>query len=333
MTELALSAPSRLHFGLLARGPLATRQFGGVGLMIERPRLEITARPSGDWEAHGPGSERVLSIARRVCGRLAELGASPCPLRFEVHDCPPAHCGFGTGTQLGLAVARLISEASGLPAPGSGRLADLSGRGRRSGIGLHGFQSGGLIVDGGRGASDRPPPLVARLEWPESWSILVLVPDLGVGLHGLDESRAFDALPPIPEAVTDRLARLVLLGILPAVAEADLRAFDDALTELQRRVGAGFAPAQGGNYAHPRLADLANRLRSGGLLAVGQSSWGPALYGVSEDRGLCEAALEEFRDFDGHGLRLGLVTTGARLGAAVRRRSGDSIRPPPGLRT
>ena len=36
-------------------------------------------------------------------------------------------------------------------------LARLSGRGRRSGIGLHGFFHGGLIVDGGRRDEAIPP--------------------------------------------------------------------------------------------------------------------------------------------------------------------------------
>ena len=40
---LRILTPSRLHFGLLGWGPQAPRQFGGVGLMVERPGLEIVA--------------------------------------------------------------------------------------------------------------------------------------------------------------------------------------------------------------------------------------------------------------------------------------------------
>ena len=128
-------------------------------------------------------------------------------------------------------------------------LARWTGRGRRSGIGLHGFEHGGLIVDGGRRDEADIPPLLARLPFPEDWSILVVRPPGESGLHGPDENRAFANLPPITQDVTDALCRLVLLEILPAVIERDLPAFGAALAELQARVGACFAPAQGGIYS------------------------------------------------------------------------------------
>ena len=49
-----LTAPSRLHFGLLAWGPNAPRQFGGVGLMVDHPGLTITTEPATRWTADGP---------------------------------------------------------------------------------------------------------------------------------------------------------------------------------------------------------------------------------------------------------------------------------------
>jgi len=87
----------------------------------------------------------------------------------------------------------------------------------------------------------------------------------------------------MPEAETDRLCRLVLLGILPAVVEHDLPAFGQALSELQHRVGAWFAPAQGGVFASPRVAEMVQWLRDQGLYGVGQSSWGPTVYAFSNE--------------------------------------------------
>ena len=63
-----VTAPSRLHFGLLslpAAGPIAgpdstvapgppVRQFGGVGLMVDRPGLAVRVEPAGDWAGRGP---------------------------------------------------------------------------------------------------------------------------------------------------------------------------------------------------------------------------------------------------------------------------------------
>ena len=134
-------------------------------------------------------------------------------------------------------------------------------------------------MDGGRRRPEGIPPLLSRVEFPAEWSILVLTPRREPGLHGPGEVRAFAELPPSPDALTDRLCRLVLLGLLPAAIERDLARFGEALDELQRRVGEGFAPAQGGTFARPELEAIAGVLRSEGLQGVGQSSWGPTLYG------------------------------------------------------
>ncbi len=277
-----LETPSRLHFGLLAPGSRGPRQFGGVGLMIGAPGLRLSATSADRWEAAGPLASRALQVAGRVAAALALRGVEPSPARIEVLGVPPEHVGLGVGTQLGLGVARLVAELAGLGALPSTDLAELSGRGVRSGIGLHGFALGGLIVDGGRGPASAIPPLLARLPFPPDWAVLVAIPPQPTGLHGPGELRAFADLPPFPDALTDRLCRLVLLGLLPAVIERDLPGFSAALEELQERVGQGFAPAQGGTFARPELEAIVAGLRAEGLLGVGQSSWGPTVYGFSD---------------------------------------------------
>ncbi|WP_435016483.1 beta-ribofuranosylaminobenzene 5'-phosphate synthase family protein [Tundrisphaera sp. TA3] len=282
MTRLTLHAPSRLHFGLLAWGPDAPRQFGGVGLMVAEPGLELVATPAPAWSSSGPLSGRILETAARVSGLLQARGMEAPPLDLAVRGVAREHVGLGLGTQVGLGVARLICRAAGWADPPAEELARLAGRGLRSGIGLHGFAQGGLIVDGGRRSSEGIPPLLARLEFPADWLVLLVVPRHAAGLHGEGERRAFADLPPFPESLTDRLCRLVLLGMLPAVVERDLDAFGAALDELQRRVGEGFAPAQGGIYARPEAAPILDHLRAEGLRGVGQSSWGPTLYGFAD---------------------------------------------------
>jgi beta-ribofuranosylaminobenzene 5'-phosphate synthase len=69
---------------------------------------------------------------------------------------------------------------------------------------------------------------------------------------------------------------------MPAVVEADLTRFGEALEEIQRRVGEGFAPAQGGTFARPEFEVIVEAMRLEGLKGVGQSSWGPTLYGFSD---------------------------------------------------
>ena len=282
MTQLTLRAPSRLHFGLLAWGPDAPRQFGGVGLMLAGPGLELAATPAATWSASGPLAERAVGVALRVAGLLEARGLAVVPAHIAIQQAPPEHVGLGVGTQLGLAVAWLAARLAGWAEPSAVDLAELAGRGLRSGIGLHGFALGGLIVDGGRKTAEGVPPLLARVAFPADWPALLVVPRHPGGLHGEQERSAFAALPPFPDALTDRLCRLVLLGILPAVAERDLDGFGQALEELQRRVGERFAPAQGGVYAHPGAKAILDHLHAEGLRGVGQSSWGPTLYGFAD---------------------------------------------------
>jgi beta-RFAP synthase len=84
------------------------------------------------------------------------------------------------------------------------------------------------------------------------------------------------------DAVSDRLCRLLLMGLMPAVVERDLAAFGASLTAIQMHVGRAFASAQGGReLAREDLAPIVDQMRQDGLAGVGQSSWGPALYGFA----------------------------------------------------
>src|SRR5260370_561804 len=115
MTSLPLRTPSRLPFRLLAWNRHPAAQFGGVGLMIERPGLELTAQPAAKWQAEGPLARRTLQLAERITEKLALAGTETPAARFKIHRAPPEHMGLGTGTQLGLAVARVLTELAGRP--------------------------------------------------------------------------------------------------------------------------------------------------------------------------------------------------------------------------
>ncbi len=176
----------------------------------------------------------------------------------------------------------VLTEFAGLSDLSVATLARLTGRGRRSGIGIHGFESGGLIVDGGRRSESEIPIRLFQSPFPSSWSILLIVPEVASPLHGPAELQAFRELPPLASSLTDRLCGLVLLGLLPAVHETDLPTFGASLTEIQALVGASFAPVQHGVFADAATERTAVLLRSLGLHGVGQSSWGPTLYGFTD---------------------------------------------------
>jgi beta-RFAP synthase len=165
-----------------------------------------------------------------------------------------------------------------LPPESLGELARLAGRCHRSSIGTHGFASGGLLVESGRRASGEPSPLVARVELPEEWRFLLLVPRRTTGLFGDAERAAFASIPPIPPAVTDALAREALMNLLPAAIEGDFVEFSRSLYRYGTTAGACFAAHQHGAFLDRRTAELAELIRSLRVEGVGQSSWGPTLF-------------------------------------------------------
>jgi beta-RFAP synthase len=287
MTTYRVTAPSRLHFGLLslpsradAAAAMGVRHFGGVGLMIEGPGVEVEAARAAAWSAAGPCAERALAFAQRLIATLPETERGA--YRISVRRCAPEHVGLGTGTQLGLAVARSVALADGHSDWGSVELARRIGRGLRSGIGVHGFERGGLLIDAGKRPGDAVGTLAARLEFPDDWRVLVAWPRGRQGEHGDRERAAFDWLrdaAPEPRR-GEALCRLALLGMLPALLERDLATFGAALHEFNRRAGEWFEPWQGGPYSSRTAHELIDWLRQQGIRGAGQSSWGPAVFAI-----------------------------------------------------
>jgi beta-ribofuranosylaminobenzene 5'-phosphate synthase len=304
-----VQAYSRLHLGVLrpegeaSASPERTsaRWFGGVGLMIERPGLRIQTREASSWSATGPLAERALTFARRFAQRTQqEEGERDLPPHhISIERAAPEHAGLGTGTQLGLAVARALAVSWKLECD-MRTLARRVGRGLRSALGAHGFEQGGLLVEAGKSAADRLAPLVARLPFPEPWRVVLVLPtgeEPNGGLHGAEEGEAFAqlAVRPAATARTDALCRLVLLGLLPALVERDVDAFGEALYEFNARVGEAFAPVQGGIYANARVTELVSFVRGQGVRGVGQSSWGPTVFAVVADEDRAERLATQLR--------------------------------------
>ncbi|MBL8792332.1 MAG: beta-RFAP synthase [Planctomycetia bacterium] len=304
---ICVEAVSRLHFGLFTLGgathwpgcdgvaSVPARRFGGVGLMVQQPGLRIRMQPADEWSAEGPLADRALSYACRLADGL--LGRTLPPQKIILEHCAAEHAGLGTGTQLALAVALAVMSSAGIPWTESFALtcASLLGRGTRSALGIYGFLQGGFLVEAGKADDEAISPLVFCNDFPADWRI-VLIQLPATGLHGSAERQAFAQLQalPIPPAATDTLARLALLGMIPALLDRDLPAFGEALYDFNRRVGELFAPVQGGPYAHPAAAEVVAFLRSRGVHGVGQSSWGPTLFAVIEEA-RAEQLAEEIR--------------------------------------
>ena len=271
-----VEAPSRLHMGLIdLRGEFG-RRFGGIGAALQSPSLLIEARPAERLSAEGEEGERLLVYARRFLDRHGIKGGA----WLRAHRAIPAHSGLGSGTQLALATARALAALFERPFDVLG-LAEAMGRAQRSAIGTWAFEQGGFLLEGGRSfPGDRPAPLLLRRPMPAEWRCVVAIPDVPAGLNGFAEEQAFRNLPPPPAELSGRVAHLILMVLLPALVEEDLTTFGFGLTRIQELVGEMFRPVQGERFAHGLVAEVVDELLAGGAAGAGQSSWGPAVYGL-----------------------------------------------------
>ncbi len=311
-TAVTVEAPARLHFGFLDLHGGLGRRFGSVGLAIDAPALRLTAEPASEPSAEGPEAGRVLGYVRAAAGHLG-VGEG---VRIRVAEAIPPHAGFGSGTQLALAVAAALARLHGRPfAPED--FSNALDRGNRSGVGLRAFTEGGLIVDGGRDATGAPPPVVARLPYPEAWRVVLILDEGMTGVHGAREVEAFRDLPRFPEAQAAEICRIVLMQVLPAAVTAEAQAFGAGITTIQRLVGDHFAPHQGGRFASPAVARALARVAAAGVAGYGQSSWGPTGFALVPSEAEGRALVADLAAaLPGDGLRY-VVARGRNTGATV----------------
>ncbi len=255
------------------------RHFGSLGLSLASPSIDIDLRPAREVCAVGPMAERAAQFA----GMLLDEFNPSVGVNIELKHGIPAHAGLGSGTQLALALGRGLSDLYGLKL-NYRDIAIKLGRGARSGIGIGAFEIGGFLVDGGHTAVDSVAPIIARMEFPEQWRIILVHDFTKEGLHGDDEKEAFSKLPPMSEDFVGQMCRTLVMCVLPALAENDISEFGAAITQIQNCIGDHFEPVQGGRYYSLAVAERLNWMLSNGAAGVGQSSWGPTGFAVCENR-------------------------------------------------
>jgi beta-ribofuranosylaminobenzene 5'-phosphate synthase len=288
---VTVTVPARLHLGFLDLSHGSARRFGGIGLAISELKTQITITRASHPQIVGPEGGRASA---HVAAMQAHLGVAG-PHGVSVETVVPAHAGLGSGTQIALAVAAGLRRLHDRPLDVEGDALRL-GRGARSGLGIGLFASGGLLVDGGRGAQARPPPIVSRLPFPDEWRIILVLDPTRQGVNGPSEAAAFTALEPFAAARAAENCRLVLLQALPALVERDLATFGAAIGELQVHIGDYFAPMQGGGrFLSPAVAAAMRALAQAGACGIGQSSWGPTGFAFVADAARAAATVAALR--------------------------------------
>ncbi|RKZ48295.1 MAG: GHMP kinase [Gammaproteobacteria bacterium] len=288
--SISVIAPARLHLGFLDMHGGLGRQFGSLGLCLSEIYTHLTAKKSDDIVIHGPSSQRGTEYVSRIFNALKITGG----VDITIHEEIPEHAGLGSGTQLSLAIGMAISRLYGSQ-KSVREIAALMKRGSRSGIGIGGFSMGGFLVDAGRGEATEVPPIVSHCYFPEEWRVLLVFDKNVEGINGAPEKEIFDELPPMTEEVSGRICRLVLMQVLPALAEKNCIKFGSAITEIQIMIGEHFSDAQDGHYSSQQVAEVMHWLSDRGATGIGQSSWGPTGFAIYPNELEAYSALQSVR--------------------------------------
>jgi len=275
---VVVSAPARLHLGILDPfGVAGGRKYMCLGLAVREPRTIVKAGRAICSEVPQEVEKEITDVLNRLA---SAYDINVHDINLQVKSFAPRHVGLGSTTQLKLAAATAVLRLAGLSVD-IVDLAKLLGRGEVSGVGTYVFSQGGLVLDSGKRASTDFPKLLLRLRFPEKWNIVIVIPP-GRGPGEVEEHRLFSYSSARPDLV--HYAHYVVLNrLIPAVQDENFEEFTSALEDLQVTVGKMFSLAQGGIFSLTSQVYI-EKLKALGARGVGQSSWGPTVYGFTESR-------------------------------------------------
>jgi len=290
MDKVKIRTPSRLHITLLDLNGGLGRIDGGVGMALEEPNviLEAESMESG-LIVEGDSSGRVLKVAKRIIDTYNLKKGAYIRLLKRYEE----HIGLGFGTQLSLGVGFALTTLHGIHV-NPRDLARTVSRGGTSGIGVAAFEVGGFIVDGGHtfgsgrqkqsflpssASNAPPPPIISRLAFPENWLVVLATLKSSQRVHGSFEIDLFSKYCPIPIEEVRSLSHLILMKLLPSVAEKNIIEFGEAISSIQN---VGFKKIELYLQSH-EIINLMKVMVDAGAYGVGLSSFGPTLFTVVEN--------------------------------------------------
>lgn len=326
---IELCTGSRLHFGLMELCESAPNRYAGLGVMLAGPKMHarisfdsVTADVSISDDIDAESASEYL---QRIQSWQAK---SKTPSQVELLKGYPFHAGLGAGTQLAclLSVAEALasfeirgkfksqpSSASHWQSVGQAltignddnsihssfnaeSLALLSGRGLRSAIGLTGFLEGGLVLDQGHENGDllRRKIQAQVVQIPKAWRFVLIRGHASSAITGPLESTMIGRMAAKANPSRARMLELARIALDHATS-ASFDAFCSVLEEYMQLAGDMFAPVQGGRYNGAVCAQAVAIASQYGLKAVGQSSWGPTIFGLCESQSQAESIAHSIR--------------------------------------
>jgi len=273
----------RLHFGFMNLTGSSDRLNGSMGVALNSPNTVVTVVRNNKLVIKNGNEKKILGFVTKFSKRYH---IEP-NLRIEVEKSIPEHLGLGSGTQLALAISVALAKINDIPID-IRKISAFMGRGKRSQVGIACFDMGGFIIDADEKIilkDDVAPSkrTIFRREFPENWCFVLVIPETEIGLSGEIEEAALKRVTP-SKKISAEICKLVQGQLLPSFFQEDIQGFGSALTEIDRRTGMYFGKAQGGVYRDKMGKEIIECLLRSGAYGVGQSSWGPTLYGLVKEK-------------------------------------------------
>lgn len=290
MSELFISAPSRIHMNLLSMSYDGYRRNGGLGFAISGYDTCFKFSASGNNEIV---DERDSALCSGELEKLRVYMDSLCSgLEFQkkvsvvIDAGPKPHSGLGVGTTTKLALAEALMLINGRKYEPLD-LVRFSRRGGTSGIGINTYFSGGFVLDVGvmdkdlvfgpsanRASLDFSiPKVIVKASMPD-WDIGILQSSAGKTISGVEEELFFSVNTPVTAHDIEAACYHAVMGVTSAVLESDYDCFSTAIRNIQDLKWKSLEWAEQSSSTN----DAKRWLEANGVESIGLSSFGPVLY-------------------------------------------------------
>ncbi len=264
MEWLRIRAPARLHLGFIPPTK-GSEPAGSAAVAISEPELVMSIRESDEVHVTGAYADEFFSLVSRFIKEYAPGKG----VEIRVENAIRRHMGLGSGTRMALSVGMGISRIYGIDADHH-EIAEFFGRGRNSRAGLETLINGGFSIS-------FPDGLSIPVHPPDDWSFVIAIPNLAHRFFGNRERMVMRELNRPPQT-DDDIAEM----LLNAIEKEDIQGTGELLNRLDSMTGKWFGEVQNGDYTDEFIEKTVSFGRRHGAYGAGQSSWGPAVYFLTE---------------------------------------------------
>lgn len=288
--QITITSYPRIHISLLDLTSKGHRLYGGIGFSFNGLSIsfEITSTSKLDIDAfEGVGySTKEIDAIRRQLTQISTKHGFNRSIALKSVSPHFRHSGLGTGTQVRMALTEALSHCNGRFDQET--ISRLAGRGGASGVGVHTYFDGGLVLDIGRprrsedaaflpsNKSENPDERPLKLGHVSSipWACGIFLPMDVPCIHADAEEAFFKTATPAPEADVYKAVYEAVFGVYGGAASSDFDAFTKGINNLQN-----LHWKKSEILLHRGLIDgYIKEIKELGAQAVGMSSFGPCIY-------------------------------------------------------